>query len=458
MRSRPIPIVALTTALLALDVHGVEAARSVDNDHDSGDGSLEPTVETLIAEDPELAALAADDARAQQEWFDDLACALLASDDPLLRVRATALVDWDHRRDRGPLTCRPGGEVSTGTARHAALVAGWRDPAVVSEVLRFGCTDPSGGDDCDRRVLERRLAEIDADNLVSHFLPLLRARGLEDLFDLAGEPTEEEWQRGRRALLGATGADRFDLYVTAGVHDAYRASKRYAETHPVPVPPEALRAVYRDADESGTDPWDAWPEDPGWYGSTLLASATMHVTGLLPWRALFDGLCVRAAREKDQAAVDACAHVADVLIASPHVPIAMNPGHGIRRRLEDPSPVAEEANGTDWQTSLRRLVYTCEVPKQVSLPRPSDALPENHYALWQRDLQELGERDAIRQAAIREYAVDPDPFTVDPARCRDALELDAATRRGIVEAFRPEGSSSSSMEAGLAALGEALEQ
>lgn len=458
MRSKHCPIVALATALLALIVHGVAGAQVVANDHDSVDGSPEPTAEALIASDPELAALEARDRQLLQEWTDGLACALLASEDPLLRVRASVLADWDNRQADEPLACRPDGEVSTGTVRHAALRAGWHDPAVVYQVLRFGCTDPTGGDDCDRRVLERRLADIDADNLVSHFLPLLQAHGLEDLFDVGGEPTEEEWRRGRRALLGATGADRFDLYTTAGVHDAYRAIRQYAETHPVPAPSEAIRAVYRDADDAGTDPWDAWPEDPGWYGSTLLAGATMDVTGLLPWRTLFNGLCERAAREKDKAASDACAHVADVLIASPHVPIAMNPGHDIRRRLEDPSPGARDDRGTDWQRWLRTLVYTCEVPKQTGLPSPSETLPDNHYALWQRDLQELGERDAIRRAAMREYAVDPSAFVADPARCRDALELDAATRRGIVEAFRPEGSSSSSMEAGLAALGEALKQ
>jgi hypothetical protein len=412
---------------------------------------MTPTVEELIAEDPELAALSADYQKALQIWTENLFCEALSSGTLLTRIRASVL------SANGPPSACPGlGNIEPGIIRHDALIEGWDDPAVVYRVYRHGCTDPEKGDACDPGRLNDRLRVIDGDNIAVYFLPLVRPNDVRQAVRLEWTPGDSEWERGRKALLDAVDADTFDLYLTAGRYDAYLQARNFGKAHPVPVPPAEILALYGD-DDPATDIYAAMTGDAGWLGSLMLGHSDTEVLGLSAWHAVWAGLCTRAARSGDDEASAACAHIADVLIASPNVPIKSNPGHAIHSILDDPSTAVAGGLTDSVASSLRSLVYACEFPKHLSFPIPSAQVPENHFEQWERDLQNLGERDAIRQAAIREYAIDPDAFVVDPARCRDALELDEATQRGIVEAFRPEGSTSSSMEAGLAALAEALE-
>ena len=120
--------------------------------------------------------------------------------------------------------------------------------------------------------------------------------------------------------------------------------------------------------------------------------------------------------------------------------IVSSVGHKLQRRMEHPEYVGSAALAQQdpqlWRRDFSQIVARCQSPKIRNGFANGYAVPPSHNRLFYSELEHLGEREAYKRVAIREYALYPELFDADPARCELAFELDEATQRDVVALWR----------------------
>lgn len=354
-------------------------------------------------------------------WSTPIWCALLDDKQAMVRVMAS-LVAERALFPEDPLSCDglPKALV-TADIRAQALKDGWDNPAVVALVYNFDCHRQLDDTACDHAALQQRLVELAPENAYSHLLPLSeREVGAKQLTPFSAIEKQQ--------LARAASASHYHEYAYRGVYDTFRAFEReQANVDPLvfsskaisSIPPEFLARV-----------------DYGLTESTFTVFAVLVASANASYSAISQG-CKAASEIDDEATVNDCLAVAELMADSGLSYLTQSVGRGIWYRLMYPEFSGYQLEALDpnrWKKTRHALVQGCEMQRGLpGMDQLPGHMPMSHLALFLEDFQNLGERIANQNASAREYARYPEAFALDPNRCEDILTLDEDTQRALVE-------------------------
>jgi hypothetical protein len=205
------------------------------------------------------------------------------------------------------------------------------------------------------------------------------------------------------------------------------------------------------------------PEELGFYlnqstiGIMTLEMFSVSLTVLPSYQRIMTA-CKAAHENAETRTIRYCQSIGQ-LMASAQSEVAIRIGERLLG-LADTAPLAEVDEDESWRQAISGLIRVCESPKGLAVNQGlSGTMPEEHTTLWIEDRVVMPEYDALREAAIREYAAYPDDFELDPARCRDIANLSDSVQRLLAEAFQVnnqvgEDAWREAIEAAAVALGE----
>lgn len=410
----------LRTALLCLLTAGIHSLAVADR----SDPDVLAAQEALLT-DPTLKQ---EKERYQHEWAgwqEGLSCHLLQPAQPLMvRLRAINVVRALKPADTVLLRCPQWPDrVDAGSILQQVLRDGWNQPAVLINILSGTCFKHSAPDWCDQDAIFEQLQVLEPDNALVQLLPWLSQLPvrLDERLD-----SDQE----RAILAEAAKASTFDLHHTAGFTATDQAVKSYLQQHPAPEYPPQLQAATAAAEI-------ALPTHDELYMHSLFAVSAAETTPR--YQDLLTS-CNSFVEAAEQAAIEDCLAIA-VLMQQASSQFVSDIGYRLEQVIEQPETMGATAGvqgPQNWKRDFRTLVTSCQQPKLLGGDQFGYDLPPAHNVLFYAELEHLGEREAFKQAAIREYALYPDLFDADPARCEQAFELDEATQRDLATLMQGE--------------------
>ena len=341
---------------------------------------------------------------AYEQWQAKLAEALRSHEQPIIRVFGSLMVtgrDFEAKYS-----------VERQEIRRRALQDGWNDPRILLIVYTHDCIRNHRAEWCDAVEVREQFRRADHNNAVGVLLPLLFPGEYIDTYSLTPEL--------ETTLLEAAGQDYFFLYHGAGAYDAYLIVKDFSETHPLPKLP-AQAADLLERSEYG------WDEMMFFRPTMAVSSASGHVTHV-GW---LHTLCKEARELQRQAVFDACLRITRLMQSHPRSEISAGIGHGAELRLLYPDHQRandEQNQSASWRSQLRTLVEECKRPPLIASNRYG-LMPAGYWPQYLKDLQEVGESMALERAAQREYALNPEEFTMNPGDCEGIYDLDEETQK-----------------------------
>ncbi|MEE4173140.1 MAG: hypothetical protein V2I57_02700 [Xanthomonadales bacterium] len=367
---------------------------------------------------------------AQREWnawAEPLWCQLLDHPIPLVRIHAHTLI-LSSNTGPSPVTC-PNPLPSTSDFRLEAVLADPDNPALLATVYGLECDRQRPADWCRTSDLREKLLAADPVNAFPHLLYL------QDLDARRPDRVRMFSDTELQHLLKAASAKRVDSYWGAGLPEVYEA----IESIVADWPPNDWSADARaEFDDLGYDLDD--PSDIADLASIPLLFAANPVG---PYAALhLHSACRAAEAAGDEIAVDGCRALGDLAVATGRTLVMQKLGLGLQSTGIPEPP--------EWQRRFEAAVMTCAMPK-FSLGNPGK-MPDGEQLLWLQEMAELGEVVAARNKAIREYAIDPEAYSLDPARCGELETLSEAQREQIGERVAEGG-----LNAGLELAAQILE-
>ena len=411
---------------------------------------LEPDViaaRDALETDPVLVAQTEQYELAFEAWREELICHLLQPwQAPLVRLRAVNAQSPLIASPEGAsqLPCPQGAEPAiSDDVRRQVLRDGWNQADIVMSVFWSSCFREQAPDWCDRDAIFEQLQLLEPHNAAVQLLPILSGSFLQivradehpdpgkkvkAIRDIELEPSATEKTRSMLAAAAAA-STRFDLHYAAGFEATYQAIENYLQRHPAPEPTPQLELALAAAGSVPLVPaesamWSIW--------AGLLQEAMLGYSDIIH-------SCDDHAKAADEKAVEDCLAIAILMQQAPTM-IVSSVGHHLQRRMEHPeyigSTALEQQDPQYWKRDFSMIIARCQSPKIYIGFANGYAVPPSHIRLFYSELEQLGEREAYKRVAIREYALYPELFDADPARCEAAYELDEATQRDVVALWR----------------------
>lgn len=368
-------------------------------------------------------------------WNVENTCLLLEQGSPMVQVHASHMLDMRANLSEyghPEVHCNNGISVGdTSAIRRQALKEDPFNPVLVYYVYQTDCATAEPAPWCASAQLPERLQALDPDNAVPYLLPVNSWRGTSRGSDgfAAGLSSLTELSPQEMILLAqAAAAERFDTYTTAGALEIHAGIDELMADQPSFIPSDQAAASVEAEELSLILDQDA---------SSLMAvdiiSTSIAFVGPASQRIL--NACKAAHENAETETMEYCQSIGRLMTAARNE-IDISIGEHILG-LADVEPEADLDENDMWRRFVTALIRSCEMPKGLLINLGlSGPMPDEHTTLWLEDRMEMREIDAMREAAIREYALYPDDFELDPARCRDIAELPDDIQQLLAEAYR----------------------
>lgn len=351
-------------------------------------------------------------------WSRDLWCRLLADREPIVRVSVSDLVE---QLEDGPFPVRCGSPPLTPDVhaiRLAALKADGENPALVYKVYALECDVESPAPWCHNTNARELLVALDPDNAFPHLLYL---RSSTPAAETAMPFNAAEIEH----LLAAASAHTMNSYWGEGLPDVYIAIQRIIDELP---PPEFSEESQSEWAESGLS-----PERPADIAIAYIFAAKHAVSSLSPFTRTHNG-CKAAYGSGDDIVVTGCDRLAELLLEHSTTTL----GESLGRALVEAKRIADGFEPTpDWRRHLLGVIDICRQPRSIVSSRSEiGPMPEGETLQFLDDLVRHGESAAFARKAAREYALHPEAFPVEPARCGEIMDLSEPQQRELVALWR----------------------
>lgn len=359
---------------------------------------------------PELSALD----KEWNEWSTRLWCGMLDHPIPLVRVRVHHLLQ-ESQEHASPITCSaPLPETSEFLLE--AVLTEPDNPALLATVYRLECARRRPADWCRTSDLREKLLVADPDNAFPHLLYLQAVGTAFTGRSLTFSDSELQY------LLRAASAKKVDAYWGAGLPEAYEAIE--SAVLDMPAKDWSMEAQ-SEFDSLGYDLNN--PSHIADFASLNLV-ALDNTLGPYSMMNIYSA-CQAAEAAADDIAIEGCQALGELAVKNGRTLLAQKLGQSLQ--------YIGAAEPQDWERRFSAVRMQCMMPK-FSIGQPGK-MPEGEQLLWLTEQAELGEVVAAQQKAMREYAIDPDAFVLDPARCDELETLNDEQRERVAERVSSEG-------------------
>jgi hypothetical protein len=334
------------------------------------------------------------------EWRNTLWCGLLDHPAPMVSLRVQYLIQESGESPAGPIRCQDA-LPDRSDFRRDALEGDPENPALIAMVYRLECARSLPATWCREADLRQQLLAADPNNAYPHLLYLDRsgARKSQATLTFSGEELEQ--------LLEAASSETFNTYWGKGMPEAYEALEAAVSAQSPDVWSPEIRAYFEEifgeiADTSAVV-------------DLLSIQLMLYELGTGRYELLsLENACQAAQQAGDDIAVTGCRALGDLAERRGHTLVAQRVGQALVSRSGD------ESGEDDWRRQIDVLIRTCATPRgrmgSDELPGP---MPEGELLQYYRDLADFGENVAMRRKALREYALYPEAFPMNPERCEE---------------------------------------
>lgn len=339
------------------------------------------------------------------EWRNTLWCGLLDHPTPMVRLRVHYFIQQSTESPLGPVRCA-GALPDPSAFRLDALEADPENPALIASVYRLECTGNLPAAWCREADLRQQLLAADPNNAYPHLLYLDRsgARESQAALSFSGEELEH--------LLAAASSETLNTYYGHGMPEAYEALERAVAKQPPQEWSPGIREAFEEIFGEFERPTDA---------IDLLSAQLMlfeFTHGPYDLFSLYDA-CKAAQEAGDEIAVTGCESLGELAQREGHTLVAQRVGQILTSSADDGSK-----ESSDWRRNIEMLIKRCAYPRGRpgidTLPGP---MPEGELLQYYQDLVDFGETPAVRRKAVREYALYPEAFPMNPERCDELRTL-----------------------------------
>ncbi|HET6563937.1 MAG TPA: hypothetical protein VFG52_00885 [Xanthomonadales bacterium] len=275
------------------------------------------------------------------------------------------------------------------------------DPLTLWHLGRY-CSAFRQSSTCEEQQIIERLGQADPSNLAA-LLVVDQHRSGEQWTTLDTQsPTNQN------LLKSMAAAERYDEYWGRGSSELLDALEEYSQQNPPPAITELLSAT-------GYDP------------SLIFLFPIPSMEGFSPGYSKLFKLCETLAEAGEPSAIRDCLTIAHTLQYNSKTTLAGN--MGITLELNVQSAIDPDSAATLLAARKRAITRhsgTCAIPKLMQGGHKVDLESETLAALssaWLREVDTLGEVQAMQRAAEREYALYPDEFSSNPADCPDVRAM-----------------------------------
>jgi hypothetical protein len=254
---------------------------------------------------------------------------------------------------------------------------------------------------CEQQDIIQRLGVNDPKNIA----PLLMV----DQY-LSGEnwsTPDVQSAENQELLARLAQADVFDEYWGRGSIQLLKAIEDYSQQHPQPKAPEF--------------------EQLSLFPSALVMYP-INMLGNSPGYSKLLNLCEANAKSGNLLAVEQCLKIARTMQQTSKTQMPKFIGFAIESTVQNAvRPDSPEASIAAQRRAAIRKTHVCAIPHLLSGMSSKIKLDEATIADWNfaylQDLDTLGEIQALKRAAEREYAKYPDQYPSDPSDCPDVLTM-----------------------------------
>jgi hypothetical protein len=275
------------------------------------------------------------------------------------------------------------------------------DPLTLWHLARY-CTAFRQSSTCKEQQIIERLGQADPKNIAA-LLVVDQYRSSENWATPDAQSPENQVLLQRLAE-----ADVYDQFWGRGSSELLETLEEYSRQTPPPKMPELVT-------NSMLDP------------RLILLFPIFSMEGWSPGYSKLQKLCETMADAGDQSAIRQCLRIARTMQESDSTLLTVTIGISIEQKVQTAiDPGSAESLFAARKHALRLKSGMCGVPillqgrSKVIL---DDTMIAAMSSAWLRDLDTLGEVQAMQRAAEREFALYPDEYSSNPSDCPDVLAM-----------------------------------
>jgi hypothetical protein len=278
------------------------------------------------------------------------------------------------------------------------------DPLTLWHLARYCIIFDQSSTCQDQKIIER-LALADSGNMATLLVVNQHQSG-------EGWSTPDVRAPASQELLQElASAEVYDEYWGRGASQLLEVLADYSREHPLPAIPQKVK-------------------DLNQHPEIFVIFPIIMMDGFSPGFSKLHNLCKTLAETGEKTAIDQCLQIARTLQLDSRTTLARNMGIRLEWVVQNAThPGSAESLFAARKRAVVRKSGLCAIP--VLLQGRGDVVLEETLitrwnTAWLQDVDKIGEVQASRRAAEREYASYPDQYPADPSSCPDVLTMNSA--------------------------------